>query len=715
MLRNAIPFARVPLAAAVRRSLTLSLGGMLCIAPLAVLAQEEENVDNGTTVVTATALKVDTPEVETPRAISTVDAEELETRAVNKYDETFQYRSGVVSQPYGDDNNTDWFFLRGFSAENSTYQDGLRLFRSGGYFWWMNEPFGIERVDLLKGPASILYGEAPPGGVINAISKRPTDEAQGTLEIEAGNQDHRQVGIDVSGPVGERDDMRYRMVGLYRDGEGELEGSEKERYYFAPSLEVDLSEDTSVTFLASVQKDEGVPTTGFFPAYGTLNSTPFGEIDRDTNLGQPDYDKVEQQQTSFGYELEHQLNDTWEFQQNARYSRLDLELRTVYPDSYITPPRDITRGVVDRDGDYDAFNIDNRFIARTYTDNTENTLLLGAGYQELNLDYANADSFRTLGDGSSYFTSIDTVDLFNPDYSAFTAPDTGDPTRHEVERNQLGVYAQNQLRIADKWIFLAGARYDTVESSDDFSDSSGRSSEGYDDEQLSLTAGAMYLGDNGVSPYLSYSESFTPVAGIGPDGESYEPLEGRQMEAGLKVAPLNFDGYLTLAAFDVEEENTLISTGAPVQEQVGERRSQGVEVEGVSYLTDNLKLTASYTYTDTRYDVNDAQRDERAPFVPYHMASAWLDYDFAGDLSGLSVGGGVRYMGETVPSADSGIDREVSSATLYDAMASYDINDNWTAQMNVNNLTDEKYVSGCDYYCYYGASRSVVGSLKYNW
>lgn len=196
-----------------------------------------------------------------------------------------------------------------------------------------------------------------------------------------------------------------------------------------------------------------MPTTGFFPAYGTLNSTPFGEIDRDTNLGQPDYDKVEQQQTSFGYELEHQLNDTWEFQQNARYSRLDLELRTVYPDSYITPPRDITRGVVDRDGDYDAFNIDNRFIARTYTDNTENTLLLGAGYQELNLDYANADSFRTLGDGSSYFTSIDTVDLFNPDYSAFTAPDTGDPTRHEVERNQLGVYAQNQLRIADKWIF----------------------------------------------------------------------------------------------------------------------------------------------------------------------------------------------------------------------------------------------------------------------
>lgn len=713
MLRTPVPFRVAPLSAAVRRSLVLSLGGMVSIAPLIALAQE--TIDTGTTIVTATALKVSTPEVETPRAISTVSAEDLETRAVNTYDETFQYRSGVVSQPYGNDNNADWFFLRGFSAENATYQDDLRLFRAGGYFWWMSEPFGVERVDLLKGPASILYGEAPPGGVINAISKRPTREPQGTLEIEVGNQGHRQVGIDVSGPVAERDDMRYRMVGLYRDGEGELDGSEKERYYFAPSLAVDFSDDTTVTFLASVQKDEGVPTTGFFPAFGTLNDTPFGKLDRETNLGQPDYDHVDQRQTSLGYELEHRLNDTWEFQQNTRYSQLDLDLRSVYPNSFVTPPRSISRGVVDRDGNYDAFTIDNRFIARTYTENTENILLLGAGYQELNLEYVNRDSFRTLGDGSTFFANVDAVDLFNPDSSAFVVPDTGDPTHHDLESRQFGVYVQDQLRVADKWIFLAGARYDSVDSSDDFHDSSGRSSQGYDEEQLSLTAGMMYLGDNGVSPYLSYSESFTPVAGIGLDGASYKPLEGRQVEAGLKITPQNFDGYLTVAAFDIEEDNTLISTGAPVQEQVGERRSQGVEVEGVGYLTDNLKLTASYTYTDARYDASNTQQDQRAPFVPYHMVSAWLDYDLASTAPGLSVGAGVRYMGETVPSADSGIGREVPSATLYGAMASYDINDSWTAQLNVNNLTDEEYVSGCDFYCYYGASRSVVGSLKYKW
>ena len=714
MLRKTMPFSVAPLPAAVRRSLVVSLGGMLCAAPMAALAQED-TINTGTTVVTATALKVDTPEVETPRAISTVSAEELETRGVNKYDETFQYRSGVVSQPYGEDNNTDWFFLRGFSAESATYQDGLRLFRTGGYFWWMNETFGVERVDLLKGPASILYGEAPPGGVINAISKRPTSEPQGTLEIEAGNQQHRQVGIDVSGPVAERDDMRYRMVGLYRDGEGELNGSEKERYYFAPSLEMDVSDDTTVTFLASVQKDEGVPTTGFFPALGTLNDSPFGQIDPETNLGQPDYDRLDQRQVGIGYELEHQINDTWEFQQNARYTHLDLELRNVYPNSFVTPPRSISRGVIDRDGEYDAFNIDNRLIARTYTDNTENTLLVGAGYQELNLNYTNRDSFRTLGDGSTFFANVDTVDLYNPDYAAFTAPDTGDPTQHDVDRRQFGIYVQDQLRVADKWVFLEGARYDSVDSSDDFSDVTGSSSQGYDDEQLSLTAGAMYLGDNGISPYLSYSESFTPVAGIGPNGASYEPLEGSQLEAGVKIAPFNVDGYVTVAVFDVEEDNTLISTSAPVQEQAGERRSQGVEIEGVGYLTDDLQLTAAYTYTDARYDISDSQQDERVPLVPFHMASAWLDYDMSSSLPGLSVGAGVRYIGETSPSPGSGINRDVPSTTLYDAMASYDINDSWTAQVNVNNITDEEYVSGCDFYCYYGASRSVIGSVKYRW
>ncbi|QFT84275.1 Ferrichrome-iron receptor precursor [Halomonas sp. THAF12] len=699
-----------PLTAAVRYGLGLTLIGA---AGAALAQQDTSEVETDTVVVSATALKVATPTIETPRAVSEVGRDELDRRAVDKYDETFRYRSGVVSQPYGSDNNADWMFLRGFSAEGSTYQDGLRLFRTGGYFWWMTEPYGLERVELLKGPSSILYGEAPPGGLVNAVSKRPTAEPQGEIELQVGNKGHRQIGIDTSGPVSGRDDMRYRVVGMVREGDGELDGTDMDRYYFAPSLAVDVSEDTTVTFLASVQKDDGVPTTGFFPAYGTVEGTPFGKIDPETNLGQPDYDDLDQRQLSLGYELEHRINDTWEFQQNFRYSNLDLELRSVYPNSYVTPPRSISRGVVDRDGEYDAFTLDNRFIARTYTENTENTLLLGAGYQRLDLDYDNADSFRTLGDGSSYFVNIDTVDMFDPDRGAFNEPQTGDPTHHDVEKEQIGVYVQDQFRLNDKWIFLAGARYDSVDSRDVYRDETGRSREGYDDDQVSLTGGVMYLADNGLSPYVSYSESFTPLASTDARGESYEPLEGRQFEVGIKYAPPGFDGYVTVSAFDLEESNTLITSSAGAQRQIGERSSTGVEIEGVGYLTDNLKLTASYTYTDTRVDVSEEQQDEHAPLVPYNMASAWLDYDFAGALHGLSVGGGVRYVGSSANSPDAGETYQVPSHTLYDAVVRYDVNEHWGAQLNVNNLTDEEYISGCDFYCYYGESRSVIGSLSY--
>lgn len=191
MFRTPLLFPVAPLAAAVRRSLIASLGGVLSVAPLMALAQEEV-VSNDTVVVTATALKVDAPLVETPRPVSIVDREELETRNVQQLDETFRYRAGVLSGHFGSDNNTDWFKVRGF--DQSTYQDGLRIYREG-FYQWLPEPFGLERVEVFKGPSSILYGEAPPGGLINAVSKRPTETPQGEVNVQLGNRNHRQVPV----------------------------------------------------------------------------------------------------------------------------------------------------------------------------------------------------------------------------------------------------------------------------------------------------------------------------------------------------------------------------------------------------------------------------------------------------------------------------------------------------------------------------------------
>ncbi|MEL7614828.1 TonB-dependent siderophore receptor [Vreelandella titanicae] len=684
-----LPFARHPLARSISALIPVT-AALFCASAYA----QEETTSNDTVVVTATALKVDTPLVETPRPVSSVDREELEARNVQQLDETFRYRAGVLSGHYGSDNNTDWLKVRGF--DQSTYQDGLRIYREG-FYQWLPEPYGLERIEVFKGPSSILYGEAPPGGLINAVSKRPTETPQGEVNLQLGNRNHRQVGIDTSGPLGESEDVRYRLVGLYKERDGDLNATDNERYYFAPSLAVDLSEDTTVTFLASVQKDDGVPVNGFKLPYGTVENTPFGHIDPQTNLSEPGYDQDKRTQWGLGYELRHAINDTWSFEQDLRYSELDLELRSTYALSMVDDRR-ASRGLVYRDGSIDSWTVDNRMVGTWYGDRTENTLLLGVDYQNLSLSGQEGDDYAF---GKP-------IDIFNPTYGNFTPIAEEDLLTREIDKEQTGLYAQNQLRIDDRWVLLGGVRYDQAET--DNRNQTAGTTQRSDDDQVSWSGGAMYLGDNGVNPYVSYTESFDPVGRVDDAGDLYDPREGRQWEIGAKLAPFDWDGYVTAAVFDLEETNTLVTSPAGFQVQEGKRTSQGFELEGVGYITDALKVTAAYTYTDARLE-----GDERAPLIPRHQASTWLDYAFTGGaLNGVTLGGGVRYVGSTVDTSVAD-NTAVDSYTLVDAMVGYEFADGWQAQVNVNNLTDKEYVASCEYWCYYGESRSVIGSVKYSW
>lgn len=679
-----------PLAAAIRCAIGVSVSGILLSVPLVAQAQDEAMETNTETmVVVGTALKVATPLVETPRPVSIVEREDLDERNVQRLDETFRYRSGVLSGHYGADNNTDWFKVRGF--DQATYLDGLRVYRSG-YFQWLPEPYGLERVEVFKGPASILYGEAPSGGLINAVSKRPMDEQQGEVEIQAGSRNHRQFAFDTSGPASEEGDVRYRMVGLYKERDGDLDDTDNERFYLAPSLEWDISDDTQLTVLASFQKDDGVPVNPFKLAYGTVQDTPFGKVAPQTNYGAPDYDKDEHTQASIGYEFKHRFDDTWRFEQNFRYSHLDLDLRSTYMDYATGDGRTAWRGHLQRDGEIDSFTVDNRVVGKWYTDRTENTLLLGVDYQDLSLDGKEFDDF-----------AYDTVDIFDPQGSIDPVP--GDQlTRRKIDKEQLGFYLQDQLRIDDRWVLLGAVRYDNA----DVRNESERDNNTVDETQAATTwsGGVMYLGDSGLNPYFSYTESFRPVAETDITGAGFDQIEGEQWEFGVKYAPFDWDGYVSAAVFDIEESNSFATTAGGYQKQEGETTSSGFELEGVGYLTDALKLTAAYTYTDARDKENN-----RKALIPRHMASAWLNYDFEGTaLDGLNVGAGVRHAGESV---DGGI--TIPDYTVGDAMASYDFNSHWTAQVNVNNITDEEYVASCDFWCYYGESRSVIGSLSYRW
>ncbi|MFZ6043149.1 TonB-dependent siderophore receptor [Vibrio natriegens] len=693
-------------------SLTIAVRkALVCaIAPAAVVSfmahAQDDSTEMETITVTAQALKVETPAKETPRSVSIISEDELRVRAPQKLDEALRYTSGVTSQPYGADNDTDWFKVRGFDA--ATYLNGNRLFRDG-YYTWLVEPYGLESVEVVKGPSAILFGESAPGGVVNAVQKKPTFTPQGEVKVEVGNNNHQSIGFDIADEANDSGTMRYRLVGLMTSQDGELDDTENERFYIAPSLEIDVSDRTMLTLMATYLKDDGVPTNPFFPAAGTLVDSEYGKIDPSTNLGEPDYDKYERTQISLGYLLEHDINDTWTFSQNANYGSNELFLRSVY--SMPSPGWDLNddslyyRGIVFRDGKNQSFTFDNNAVGNWMTDNAEHTVLVG-----VDLQYHN-----TKGDEQDNY-SFGTVNPFNPSYGNYTPLDSADNIKREIDKYQASVYSQYQLKFHEQWIGNVGARYDWVKTENSGKGASVDQSESRDDGELSLSAGLMYLADNGLSPYANYSQSFEVISTIDTaTGKLYKPLEGEQVEVGVKYEPSFMDGFVNIAWFDITQKNALVTNPSTwVATQTGEVTSTGVEVEGTAQLTDEVKLLASYTYTKAETDETYGKGTQQAGLIPKHQASAWVDYSAYRLIPGLNVGTGVRYVGESKDNPASS-DLTVPSVTLWDASVTYDISSQWQAQLNVNNILDKEFISGCDYYCYFGQSRSVMLNANYRW
>lgn len=680
-------------------------GGYILIAAPAAAPSVAATSDRITvTAPINTALKLPVPISETPRSVSSVTDEMIQERGAYKLEEALRYSSGVLASPYGPDNKTDWLFIRGFPW--SRFQDSLSTLNENGFYGWQQESFGIERIEVLKGPASVLYGQNPPGGLVNVISKRPTRLPQGQVDIKYGIDDYRHLAVDSAGPLNDDGSILYRVVGLARDTDGAIDNSDSKRFYLAPSMTFLLSEDTELTVLSSFMRDKSNPTSGFKLPYGTLHDTPFGKVSADTTFGEPGFDRRDSTQFNLGYELTHHFGDVWTFQQNASYSSLDLDLRSVYA-LYMVDDRRANRGLTYRDGIAQGWAVDNRMVGNWQMSKAENTLLLGVDYQTAN----------SRGKDANLYTFGDPLDIFNPQYGNIPQLNDGDLFRHKTNRYQTGYYIQDQFKYDDRWIFLLGGRYDNARSRDH--NQTDGSDLRMDDTKFTKTAGMMYLFDNGVSPYISYAESFLPVVGRDAYGTPYRPQTGKQTEAGVKYSPQDFNGYATAALYQLEQENVLTTDPASpaVQVQTGEARARGVELELSGEVYKNLTLTANYTYNkvETTRSANENEVGKRLPIIPLHSASGWVSYAFSGVFEGLTLGSGVRYVGSSYGDAVNTPDLKVPAYTLLDAMARYDFNKNWRLQVNASNLTDRGYVSACNYWCYYGEERNLSANLSYRW
>ncbi|CDZ45869.1 TonB-dependent siderophore receptor [Neorhizobium galegae] len=655
---------------------------------------------------TTTGSKTDTPLKEIPQSVSVIGREEMNDRgAISKIDQVLLYTPGVFGQPYGSDPDTDWIYVRGFNAsQTGVFFDSLAL-TSHAYGGFQIDPFMLERVEVLKGPASVLLGGANAGGVVNLIRKRPTDEPYYYTETGINTNGNAFFGFDISDKVTPDGSFSYRLTGKIAGGDNYTDYSEDLRGFIMPQFTFSPDAGTSLTVWAYLSGLDQVHTTnGLLPYGGTVVNAGYGKIPRDLFLGEPDFDNGRVVQKMIGYEFEHEFEDGWKFTQNLRYANLDKREKYIYPFDFNQADAFVGRYGEDITSKGNAFNVDNRLENDFDLGGANHKVVVGLDYRYYRL---HTDQFGTS------FPFDSTFDPNNPIYGA--TPVTLSRNLNQVYTiNQVGVYAQDQIKFGDGWIATFNGRYDYVHNEIDDLTPGGTANYSSNDRAWSGRAGLAYEFDNGLTPYVSAATFFSPIVGL-TGRAAPKPEEGHQFEAGVKYEPSWLDGSLTASVFDITKKNYTITAGG-VTSQLGEVRSKGVEVEGKFNLNENWKVIAAASYTDIEITKDDPTLVGNTPnVVPDVLGSLWLDYTVTeGPLEGLSFGAGARYRGKSW--ANNANTLRVPEATVFDAAIRYEKND-WKASLNVTNLLDKNYVAGCntEFFCGYGEARTVNFKISKVW
>lgn len=671
------------------------------------------HVDGVVATRSGTGTKTDTPLIETPVAISVVTQDQIQQQGAQSVAQAVRYTPGVRVEPAGADARTDAVYVRGFLADQ--YLDSLRLLNFGIFAYPIIEPFNLERVEVLHGPASILYGQSSPGGVVDLVSKRPTLEPYHEMFVSTGNYGRGQAGVDLSGPIDKNKEFLYRFTASGLDVDSQVDHTGYQRISIAPSLTWRPDNDTTLTVLGTYQRD---PKAGFYnqlPPLGIGTITPFrGQfIPTSFYSGEPGFDKTDRTFSSIGYLFEHRFNNNITVRQNLRYMDVSTDFAVVSPTG--TDPTSLARGAYTTQETIRSIAVDTQAEAKFYAGTLHHTVLAG-------IDYRNGVD-KTL---NGQFNAVPPINAFNPVYGTPFGP-VPFTTNNRQRIEQSGVYLQDQVKF-DRWIALLGIRYDLAQSrTESVTLASGATTIApKSDTAVTKRAALLYKFDSGIAPYLQYTESFQPTASTDFFSRPFVPTTGTQQEVGIKYQP-NDKSLYTLAAFDLVQQNVLTPDTDPghvgFRVQTGEIRSRGIELEAKTEISRELSVLASYTYLDNVVTSSNTvtQLGKHPPGFSMNSASGWADYTFrGGPLDGFGLAGGVRYIGESPGNTANTF--YVPAVTLFDAALHYDFSGlgpsfkGYSLQVNATNLFDKTYVTLCqDAGCYYGLRRQVIATLRYRW
>lgn len=679
----------------------------------------------------ATGTKTDTPLLETPQSISVITKDQIKDQGAQTVQDALQYTPGVSLQGYGANAFFDGFKIRGFDAPQ--YLDGLRLPKDGLQFAMPKiETYGLERLEVLKGPSSGLYGQIDPGGFINMISKRPTATPHYDVEGTFGSFNRIQGAFDIGGPIDRNGEFLYRVVGLARQSDTQTDFVQDNKLFIAPSFTWRPTTDTSFTILSQYQKIDNKGYQQYVPGQVSFLPNPNGHVPYSRYIGEPGSDRYKLEQASIGYTLEHRFDNNLQFRQNLRYMEVSNDLQSVrsegmvmlnalpYPQVQPNPIYSTTD--VNRTFNYIKSNaqnltLDNQLQADFRTGALTHKVLVGVDY------------LHQTGNSDYRYTVLLPINAYNPIYGTLPIPPMSAQTPYMLLKNkidQVGLYAQDQIKL-DRWTLSLTGRQDFVNTNlDSLAVYPASGSYPRSDSAQTGRVGLNYLFDFGLSPYASYSTSFVPNANASRTGQAFKPTTGEGWEAGVKYQPVGTNLMFTAAYFDIKQNDVLTADPANFlfSVQTDAVRSQGVELEARGNITRELEIIAGYSHTDAKITASAVgAQGKYVNGVPIDQASLWAKYTwFDGQLAGLGVGAGVRYVGESY--GDLFNTFVLPSYTLFDASVNYDFAyvrpdlKGWSAQITAKNLTNRYYVASCLTglaYCGLGTARTVLGTLKYSW
>ncbi|HWK55653.1 MAG TPA: TonB-dependent siderophore receptor [Hyphomicrobiales bacterium] len=662
-----------------------------------------------------TGTKADIPLIETPQSISVVTREQLEDRAATTVGQALRYTPGVVAEWRGlSSGKYDHIVVRGSAGYTvDAYWDGLKIPGMGSIGGASPDPYFLERVEVLRGPASVLYGQGATNGLVHLVSKLPASAAARELRLTAGSFGYGQLALDFTGPVDGNGRLFYRLVGVGLDTDSPVDRVHERRIGIAPSLTWRPDAATSLTLSGNYQHD---PDLGYYdtrPVIGTALPNPLGQVPENFFAGEPGVDASDRSHRALGYAFEHRFGENWSFRQNLRQVAADYDWQVVAFQSLRPDNRTANRyySRIVRSGT--GLQLDNQLQGRITGMGITHTVLIGLDHQREDFD------------NITYAGSADPIDIFAPVYGGAVNIPAQPRGNARQKSRQNGFYLQDQIRHNRLALLLSARRDHTANRS--YNRPAAQLSEA-SDQASTWRAGAVYLFDNGFAPYLSHAESFQPVSGFDAAGRPFQPARGKQLELGTRWQSVSGNTLFSLAVFRLDEDNLSMpdhnNPGFSIQ--LGAVGTRGVELEGNFSPFANLHLQVSYSHLDSEIQYGSAQElGNSRPNVPENSASLWADYAFPGVLNGFEAGLGLRYVGASP--ANTANSFSAPSYTLADLALHYDLgraNEGWRGaqlDLNVKNLLDEDYVGSCGGasvaggYCWAGYPRTLSATLSYHW